>query len=74
MECRDGRPRVKTLLQAARTTSIKSVAFAIPGFIMSTFLLHKFFCHQIESILRRRWGFEGKKKKKKKNLIPIAWS
>jgi hypothetical protein len=46
------------LSQAARTTLIKYVANAIPSYITSIFLLPKFFCLEINSILRKFWwGF-----------------
>jgi hypothetical protein len=61
-----GKPRT----QAARTTLIQSVAAAIPTFTMSTFLLPKTLCKEIDTLLKNFWwGFQ----KQKHNLTPQAW-
>lgn len=55
--------KAKLLSQAARTTLIKSVANAIPTYIMSLFLLPKSLCANIKSVLRKFWwGFPQDKK------------
>jgi hypothetical protein len=49
--------------QAARTTLLKSMANAIPTYLMSLFLIPKSFCLEIIVIMRKfRWGFPQDKK------------
>lgn len=60
------------LSQAARTTLIKSVANAIPSYVMSLFLLPKTFCAEINSGLKNFWW--GFPLEKKKNLSLLSWS
>lgn len=58
---------VKPRTQAARTTLIQYVAAAIPTFTMSTFLLPKTLCKEIDTLSKNFWwGFQ----KKKKNCSP----
>jgi exonuclease III len=63
--------KARLLSQAARTTLIKSVANAIPSYIMSLFLLPKSFCAEINSILRKFWW--GFPQEKKHNLSFLSW-
>jgi hypothetical protein len=63
--------KARLLSQAARTTLIKSVANAIPSYIMSLFLLPKNFCSEINSILRKFWW--GFPQDKKHNLSFLSW-
>jgi hypothetical protein len=63
--------KAKLLSQAARTTLVKSVANAIPSYIMSLFLLPKSFCSEIDSILKKFWW--GFPQEKKHNLSFLSW-
>jgi hypothetical protein len=55
--------KAKPLSQAARTTLLKSMANAIPTYLMSLFLIPKSFCLEIIVIMRKfRWGFPQDKK------------
>ncbi|MCI18779.1 RNA-directed DNA polymerase (Reverse transcriptase) [Trifolium medium] len=45
----------KHLYFAGRGTLIKAVAQAIPTYLMSSFILPKGICHQMESMMRRFW-------------------
>ena len=63
--------KAKLLSQAARTTLIKSVANAIPSYIMSLFFLPKSLCLEINSVLRKFWwGFPHDKNH---NLSFLSW-
>jgi hypothetical protein len=64
--------KARLLSQAARTTLVKSVANAIPTYIMSIFLLPKSFCEVINSGLRKFWW--GFPQEKKHNLSLLAWN
>jgi hypothetical protein len=64
--------KARLLSQAARTTLVKSVANAIPTYIMSIFLLPKSFCAVINSGLRKFWW--GFPQEKKNNLSFLAWN
>lgn len=63
--------RAKLLSQAARTTLIKSVANAIPSYIMSIFFLPKGFSLELNAILRKFWW--GFPQNKSHNLTFLAW-
>jgi hypothetical protein len=64
--------KARLLSQMARTTLVKSVANAIPTYIMSIFLLPKSFCEVINSGLRKFWW--GFPQEKKHNLSLLAWN
>lgn len=50
--------KAKALSQAGRTVLIKTVASALPSYVMSVFLLLKGFCHCIHRMLKNFWwGF-----------------
>jgi len=59
------------LSQAARTTLIKSVANAIPTYVMSLFLLPKSFCLEINADLRKFWA--GFPQDKKRCMSFLSW-
>ena len=63
--------KARLLSQAAKTTLIKSVANAIPSYLMSIFLLPKSLCLEINSILRKFWW--GFPQDKKHNLSFLSW-
>jgi hypothetical protein len=63
--------KARLLSQAARTTLIKSVANAIPTYLMSLFFLPKSLCLEINSILRKFWW--GFPQDKKHNLSFLSW-
>jgi hypothetical protein len=64
--------KARLLSQAARTTLVKSVANAIPSYIMSIFLLPKAFCLEVNAGLRKFWW--GFPQDKKKNLSFLSWA
>uniref|UniRef100_A0A803NMF8 Reverse transcriptase n=1 Tax=Cannabis sativa TaxID=3483 RepID=A0A803NMF8_CANSA len=47
--------RCKLLSQAGRTTLIRSVAASTPVYSMSTFLLPKVLCHEMDQAIRKFW-------------------
>ena len=54
--------RAKTLSQAGRLVLIKLVAIAIPSYTMSTFLLPKSICSQLDKVFKNFcWGFPSSK-------------
>jgi hypothetical protein len=56
--------RAKSLSQAGRLVLIKSVAAAIPSYAMSTFLLPKSICSQLDKVFKNFWwGFSSSKTK-----------
>jgi hypothetical protein len=56
--------KARLLSQAARTTLVKSVANAIPTYIMSLFLLPKSLCSEINAGLRNFWwGFPKRRRR-----------
>jgi hypothetical protein len=59
------------LSQAARTTLVKSVAYAIPTYVMSLFLIPKTLCSAINSGLRKFWW--GFPQDKKHSLSLLSW-
>ncbi|XP_059440565.1 uncharacterized protein LOC132173020 [Corylus avellana] len=63
--------KARLLSQAARTTLVKSVANAIPTYLMSLFLLPKSFCASINSSIRKFWW--GYPQEKKHCLSLLAW-
>lgn len=44
--------KAKVLSQAARGTLIRTVAQAMPSYVMSTFLLPKYYCNTLDSLFR----------------------
>jgi hypothetical protein len=64
--------KARLLSQAVRTTLVKSVANAIPTYLMSIFFLPKSFCGVINSSLRKFWW--GFPQDKKHNLSFLAWN
>ncbi|KAB1208753.1 hypothetical protein CJ030_MR6G005862 [Morella rubra] len=63
--------KMRTLSQAEHTTLIKAVATAMPLYCMSTFLLPKCWCLEIDRLLKDFWwGFPSHKKR---NFTPRAW-
>jgi hypothetical protein len=61
----------RLLSQAARTTFVTSVANAIPTYIMSLFLLPKYFCSEINTLIQKFWwGFPQEKNHK---LSFLSW-
>lgn len=63
--------KAKCLSQAGRCTPIKSVANTLPSYAMSTFLLPKSWCKEIDIQLKIFfWGFW---KQKTRNFTSMAW-
>jgi hypothetical protein len=57
--------KVKSLSQAGRVVLIKSVVAALPSYAMSSFLLPKSLCYELNRIFKNFWwGFLAKKIKK----------
>jgi hypothetical protein len=63
--------KAKLLSQAARTTLLKSVANAIPTYLMSLFLIPKSFCLEITVIMRKFWW--DFPQDKKHSLSFLSW-
>jgi hypothetical protein len=63
--------KAKLLSQAARTTLVKSVANAIPTYVMSLFLLPNNLCSSINAGLRKFWW--GFSQDKKHSLSFLSW-
>lgn len=64
--------KAKTLSQAGRTTLTKPVASALPQYCMSTFLLPKGWCENIDKLLIDFWwGFPTQQGH---HFTPKAWS
>jgi hypothetical protein len=64
--------RAKTLSQASRLMLIKSVAASIPSYAMSTFLLPKSICSQLDRSFKNFWwGFPTSKTR---NLSLKSWN
>jgi hypothetical protein len=63
--------KARLLSQAARTTLVKSVANAIPTYLMSLFLIPKSLCSIINSGLRKFWW--GYPQDKKHCLSLLSW-
>ena len=62
----------KTLSQAGRLVLIKSVAAVIPSYAMSTFLLPKSICNQLDKVFKSLWwGFPSLNTK---NLSLKSWN
>jgi hypothetical protein len=63
--------RAKSLSQAGKLVLIKSVATAIPSYAMSTFLLPKSICNQLDKVFKNFWwGFPFAKTR---NLTLMSW-
>jgi hypothetical protein len=63
--------KAKLLSQVAKSTLIKSVANAIPSYLMSIFLIPKSLCLEINSFVRKFWwGFPWDKNH---NLSFLSW-
>jgi hypothetical protein len=63
--------KAKSLSQAGRLVLIKSVAAALPSYAMSSFLLPKSFCAELNMIFKNFWwGFSASKTR---NLTLKAW-
>jgi hypothetical protein len=63
--------KAKSLSQAGRLVLIKSVAAALPSYAMSSFLLPKSFCAEMDRIFKNFWwGFSASKTR---NLTLKAW-
>jgi hypothetical protein len=63
--------KAKSLSQAGRLVLIKSVAAALPSYAMSSFLLPKSFCAELDRIFKNFWwGFSASKTR---NLTLKAW-
>jgi hypothetical protein len=63
--------RAKSLSQAGRLVLIKSVAVAIPSYAISTFLLPKSICNQLDKVFKNFWwGFPFVKTR---NLTFKSW-
>jgi hypothetical protein len=57
--------KAKSLSQVGRLVLIKSIAAALPSYAMSSFLLPKSFCSELDRIFKNFWwGFFAKKIKK----------
>lgn len=64
--------KAKALSQAGRTVLIKSVAMALPSYVMSVFLLPKGLCAAMDAMLKNFWwGFTDGKTR---NFHPKAWT
>jgi hypothetical protein len=63
--------KAKLLSQATRTTLLKSVANAIPTYLMSLFLIPKSVCSEITAIMRKFWW--GFPQDKKHSLAFLSW-
>jgi hypothetical protein len=63
--------KAKLLSQADRTTLVKSVAYAIPTYVISLFLIPKTLCSTINSGLRKFWW--GFPQDKKHSLSLLSW-
>jgi hypothetical protein len=64
--------KAKTLSQAGRLVLNKSVAAAIPSYAMSTFLLPKKICSQLDKVFKNLWwGFPPSKTR---NLSLKSWN
>jgi hypothetical protein len=64
--------RAKSLSQAGRLMPIKFVAAAIPSYAMSTFLLPKSICSQLDKTFKNfGWGFPTSKTR---NLSLKSWN
>lgn len=60
----------KTLSLAGRSTLVKTVAMAVPSYVMQTFLLSKKMCDKMDGIVRRFfWGYNDAKR----HLCLKAW-
>jgi hypothetical protein len=63
--------RAKTLSQVGRLILIKSAVVALPSYAMSTFLLPKSLCSELDRIFKKFWwGFPANKTR---NLFLKAW-
>lgn len=62
--------KMRTLSQAGRTTMIKAVALALPQYCMTTFLLPKGWCEDIDHLLKDFWW--GFPQSKNQNYTPKA--
>jgi hypothetical protein len=63
--------KAKLLSQAACTTLLKSVANAIPTYLMSIFLIPKSFYSEVTAIIRKFWW--GFSQDKKHSLVFLSW-
>lgn len=62
--------KMRALSLVGRTTLIKAVATAMPLYSMSTFLLPRGWCEEIDRVLKDFWwGFSAQKKR---NFTPKA--
>lgn len=63
--------KARLLFQVARTTLVKFVANAILTYIMSLFLLPKYFCLEINTLIHKFWW--GFPQGKNHNLSFLSW-